>query len=70
MGCEKERLQKEMTMRKVTVEVKVKLVINMDEGLEVSDVIGEMEYDFTANNEGAAHIEDMDILDHEVTDSK
>jgi hypothetical protein len=57
-------------MRKVTVEVKVKLVINMDEGLEVSDVIDEMEYDFTANNEGAAYIEDMEILDHEVTDSK
>lgn len=59
-----------MTMRKVTVEVKVKLVINMDEGLEVSDVINELEYDFTANNEGAADIEDMEILDHEVTDSK
>lgn len=59
-----------MTMRKVTVELKVTLTINMDEGLEVADVINEMEYDFTANNEGAADIEDMNITDYEVTDSK
>lgn len=57
-------------MRKVIVEVKVRLVINMDEGLEVSDVINEMEYDFTAQNDGAADIEDTEILDHELIDSK
>ena len=55
--------------RKVIVEVKVKLVINMDEGIEVSDVINELEYDFTSTVDGA-DIEDTEILDHDVTDSK
>ena len=57
-------------MRKVIVEVKVKLVINMDEGVEVSDVISEMDYDFDASEIDGADIEDTEILDHEVIDSK
>lgn len=55
--------------RKVTVEVKVKLTINMDEGIEVSEVINELDYDFVSSTDGA-DIEDTEILDHEVTDSK
>lgn len=55
--------------RKVTVEVKVKLIINMDEGVEVQDVINELEYDFTSGML-EAEIMDIEILDHEVTDSK
>lgn len=55
--------------RKVIVEVKVKLTINMDEGIEVSDVINELEYDFTSTVDGA-DVEDTEILDHDVTDSK
>jgi hypothetical protein len=54
-------------MRKVYVEVKVKLIINCDEGLEISQIIDEMDYSFTT---GKAEIEDTEILDHEVTDSK
>lgn len=56
-------------MRKVYVTVKVNLIMNMDEGVEVSDVIGDMDYDFTSQTDGAV-IEDTEILDHEVTDSK
>lgn len=55
--------------RKVTVEVKVKLTINMDEGVDVSEVINELDYNFTSNTD-AADIEDTEIIDHEVTDSK
>jgi hypothetical protein len=55
--------------RKVFVEVKVKLVLNMDEGVEVGDVISEMDYDFTSQTSGV-EIEDTEILDHEVMDSK
>lgn len=55
--------------RKVTVEVKVKLTINMDDGVEVSEVINEMEYDFTSTIDGA-DIEDTEIIDHDVTDSR
>lgn len=55
--------------RKVYVEVKVRLVIRMDEGVEVSEVINEMDYDFS-DTTGNATVEDMEILGHEVTDSK
>jgi len=56
-------------MRKVTVEVKVKLIVNMDEGIEVGDVINEMTYAFDSQNTGC-DIEDTEILDYEVIDSK
>lgn len=56
-------------MRKVTVEVKVKLIINMDEGVDVQDVVNELEYDFTSGLD-SADILDTEILDHEVVDSK
>jgi hypothetical protein len=56
-------------MRKVFVEVKVKLVLNMDEGVEVTDVINELNYNFQSTLDGA-DVEDTEILDHEVTDSK
>jgi hypothetical protein len=55
--------------RKVYVEVKVKLIMNVDEGMEISEVIDEMSYGFT-DNTGAADIEDTEILGYEVTDSK
>ena len=55
--------------RKVTVEVKVKLTIDMDEGIEVGDVIGEMEYDFTSCTDGADII-DTEVENYEVTNSK
>ncbi len=51
------------------MEVKVKLTINMDEGIEVSEVINELDYDFTSNTDGAV-IGNTEILDHETTDSK
>lgn len=56
-------------MRKVFVEVKVKLVINIDEGVELSEIIDEMDYDFT-DTTTKADIEDTEILSHEVIDSK
>ena len=56
-------------MRKVIVEVTVKLVIEMNKGVEVSEVIQEMDYDFTSTVDGT-EITDMEILEHEVTDSK
>jgi hypothetical protein len=55
--------------RRVYVEVKVKLVLDMDDGVDVSDVISEMDYSFTSNNDGVT-ITDTEILDHEVTNSK
>ena len=56
-------------MRKVTVEVKVKLLINADEDIEISDVINEMEYEFVYSEHGA-EIVDSEIVDYEVKDSR
>ncbi len=56
-------------MRKVYVEVKVKLILNMDEGIEVGEVIDDINYEFLSNTEGV-DVEDTEILDYNVTDSK
>lgn len=55
--------------RKVYVEVKTRLIIEADEGVNISEVISEMDYDFLSNTSGASII-DTEIRDHEVTDSK
>ena len=56
-------------MRKVYVTVTTRLIIRADEGVDIDEVIQEMEYDFTSQTDGA-DIEDTEIRDHEVTDSK
>jgi hypothetical protein len=49
--------------RKVYVEVKVKLILHMEEGIEVCDVIADLDYEFTSHTEGA-EVADTEILDH------
>ena len=56
-------------MRKVYVNLTVRLILNVDDGVEISDVIDELDYDFS-DNTGSADIVDTEIVDHEVTDSK
>jgi hypothetical protein len=56
-------------MRKVFVTLTVKLVINADEDVEIGDVIDELEYNFS-DTTGKADVEDTEIIDHKVTDSK
>lgn len=56
-------------MRKVHVKVVVDLLLSMDEGIEVSDVINEMDYSFTSLLDGA-EIEETTIEDYEVRDSR
>lgn len=56
-------------MRKVYVEVVTRLIIDMEEGLSVADVITEMDYKFVSTTDGAL-IVDTEIRDHTVTDSK
>jgi len=55
--------------RKVYVDVKVRLIINMDGGTLVSDVMEEAEYGFISQTDGA-EIEEMEIRDWDITDSK
>ena len=57
--------------RKVVVEVTTKLVIVVDEGVEIKELIGEMNYDFGFEpGENRATIEDTEIIDYEITDSR
>jgi hypothetical protein len=56
-------------MRKVYVNLQVRLIIEMEEGLAVADVIDEMDYKFTSTTDGAI-IADTEIQESEVTDSK
>ena len=56
-------------MRTVTVKVEVKLTMKVDEGIEISEIINEMEYDFSDTTTKAT-IEDAEITDFEVVDSR
>ena len=56
-------------MRKVYVNLQVRMILNMNEGVEVGEVIDEMDYNFKSQTTGADII-DTEIEGHEVTDSK
>lgn len=55
--------------RKVYVHVKVRLILDVDVGVDVSEVISEMDYNFIPDLSQATLV-DAEILDHEVVDSK
>ncbi len=54
-------------MRKVTVKLEMCIVILVDEGVEISGVVNELDYQV---NDTAADILDTEITDYEVVDSK
>lgn len=56
-------------MRKVTVELKVKMLIHADEDKEISEVIDEMGHNFVYSEPGA-EIVDTEIEAYEITDSR
>ena len=56
-------------MRKVYVTVKTQLIIRADDGVDIDEVLSEMDYDFTSNTDGA-DIEDTEVKDWDITDSK
>ena len=56
-------------MRKVEVEIKIRLSIRADENVDIGTVINEMDYNFT-DTTTQADIEDTEILDYDVTDSR
>lgn len=55
--------------RKVYIEVVTRVIVVMDEGVKVDEVISEMDYNFTSTTAGATII-DTEIRDYNVTDSK
>lgn len=56
-------------MRKVTVKLEVGITMTVDEGVEIGEIINEMEYEFTDTTTQAT-IEDTEIRDYEVEDSR
>jgi len=55
--------------RKMVIEVKVKMVINADDNVALQTILDEMDYNFT-DTTTQADIEDTEILDYEVIDSR
>ena len=56
-------------MRKVTVKLETRIVMSVDEGVEISDVVNELDYQIN-DTTTAADILDTEITDFEVVDSK
>lgn len=56
-------------MRKVTVELTIKVQMTVNDGVEIGDIVNELEYDIS-DTTNLATIEDTEIIDHEVTDSR
>lgn len=55
--------------RKIYLNVTVRLVVDAEEGLPISDFISEMDYSFLSNTEGI-DVLDTEVLDYEVKDSR
>jgi len=55
--------------RKVTVNITVKTTMQVDEGVEVSEVVNELDYNFDDTTTKAT-VEDTEIVGYEVTDSR
>lgn len=56
-------------MRKVTMKLEVQLVMSVDEGIDISEVVRALDCQIT-DSTTAADILDVEIVDHEVADSK
>ena len=56
-------------MRKVYVKIEARVIVQADDGVEISEVINEMDYHFVSQTEGA-DIVDGEIQEFEVIDSK
>lgn len=56
-------------MRKVTVKLEMRLVMLVDEGVDISQVVNELDYKVN-DTTAAADILDTEITDYEIVDSK
>ncbi len=56
-------------MRKVTVRLEMNVVMSVDEGVEISNVVNELDYQIN-DTTTTADILDTEITDFEVVDSK
>ncbi len=56
-------------MRKVYVEAKIKIIIDIDEGIEISEVMNELDWGFVSMTDNA-DVADVEMIDYEIVDSK
>ena len=61
-------LIRKVTMRKVTAKLEMRIVMLVDEGIEISKVVNELDYQIN-DTTTAADILDTEITDYEVLDS-
>ena len=62
--------RKRKKMKKTYVEVKVRLTIRANDGQDINEVLEDMDYNFVATNGVDADIEDMEIKEWRIEDSK
>jgi len=56
-------------MRKVTIKLQMRVVMSVDEGIEISQVVNELDYQIK-DTTTTADILDTEITDFEILDSK
>jgi putative NIF3 family GTP cyclohydrolase 1 type 2 len=56
--------------RKVELLLQVKLVVEVDEGVEMREVVDELDYEFNNADSGRFNVVDTEIRDFAVVDSK
>jgi len=56
-------------MRKVYIEVQFRIIVEADEGVEICDVMDDLDYTLYSLTDGASVI-DTQMRDYEITDSK
>ena len=55
-------------MRKVTIKLQIRVVMSVNEGVEISEVVNELDYQLI-DTTTAADILDTEITDYEIEDS-
>jgi hypothetical protein len=58
-----------MAERKVYIKLEVKMIMRVDEAVNTEDIVNELDYSFS-DTTGHASIEDTEIVNYEVMDSK
>ena len=56
-------------MRKVTIKLEMRVVMSVNEGIEISEVVNELDYQIS-DTTTSADILDTEITDYEIEDSK
>ena len=56
-------------MRKVIIKLEMRIVMSVNEGIEISQVVNELDYQVN-DTTTSANILDTEIIDYEIEDSK